>query len=236
MSKKLLLFVAVLILAVSDSGAIYAANNSTFNQTINAGALVTDIEDASRVTVASPSVTFTAKNFSFSCLSGASASTGTFGTNTQRIYVTNPGGANNGWTLTLAATSGATALWGTAIDFNDATTAGCTDGADVDTKGGQLTVDPSVGTLTADCGSCTTANVTKGSSTAYVQGTTDSVTLLNAALASDDVWQGYLTGAAMSQTIPAETATGSYTLNMTLTVTALQENLCVEHYWYLAAA
>ncbi|MGH7196878.1 MAG: hypothetical protein ACREGJ_03905 [Candidatus Saccharimonadales bacterium] len=221
--KKILLFAAVFLLASVFAGRVWAANNSTFNQTINTGTLATDIQDASHNSVASPSVTMSAKTFSFDCLSGGSASTGSFGTSGERIYVTNPDAADSGWTLALAATSGATATWSAGtptMDFNDAGGSGCTDGADTDTKGGQLTVDPSVGTLTADCASCTTANVTKGSSTAYVEGTTNSVTLLNAAALSDDVWRGYLTGVSLSQTIPAEQATGTYTLNMTLTVTA----------------
>jgi hypothetical protein len=227
MSRKISIgisaLVTALVVASAMQGTVSAANNSTFNQTINAGVLSTDILDASGVTVASPSVSMTAKNLSFTCLTGGSASTGIFGTNTQRVYVINPGGANSGWTLTLAATSGPTALWtsgGNTFDFNDAGTSGCSDGVDTDTKAGQLTVDPSVSTLTTDCASCVVTNVTKGSSTAYVEGTTNSVTLLNAAAASDDVWRGYITDATLSQTIPAETPPGAYTLNMTLTATA----------------
>ncbi len=207
------------LIAFANPQIVLAANNSTFNQTINAGTLSTDILDASRNSVASPSVGMTARNFSFNC----QTSTGTFGTNTERIYVINPNAANNGWTLTLAATPGPTAVWtsgGNTFDFNDAAGSGCTDGADADTKAGQLSVDPSVSTLTTDCTSCTTTGVSKGSSSAYVQGTTDSLTLLTAAAASDDAWRGYITGVNLSQTIPAETPTGTYTLNMTLTATA----------------
>lgn len=208
------------------SSAAFAAGNSTFTQTINVGTLATDIKDENRATVASPGVTMSSKTFSFDCYSGGTASTGTFGTNTQRIYVTNPGAANNGWTLTLAATGGATTLWQNGgstenYDFNDAGGSGCTDGGDADSQGGQLTIDPNAGTLTADCGSCVTTNVSKGSSTAYDQGTTDSVTLLSAAAGSDDYWRGYLTGATLSQTIPAEQAVDTYTINMTLTSTSL---------------
>lgn len=221
---QIILFALAVVVITGLPQIAFAANNSTFNQTINAGVLSTDILDASRNPVASPAVGMSAKNFSFTCQSAGSASTGTFGTNTERIYVTNPGAANNGWTLTLAATGGATATWsdgGTnTFDFNDAGGSGCTDGGDADTKAGQLTVDPSVGTLTTDCTTCVATNITKGSSTGYVQATTDSVTLLNAAAASDDVWRGYLTGVNLSQTIPAETPAATYTLNMTLTVTA----------------
>jgi hypothetical protein len=222
--RSIILAGAGVVLTLCLPQTAMAVNNSTFNQTINAGVLSTDMLDASQVTVASPSVAMTAKSLSFACQSGGSASTGTFGTNAQRIYVMNPGGANNGWTLTLAATSGATTTWvsgGNSFDFNDPTTSGCGDGADADTKSGQLTVDPSVGTLTADCASCALTNVTKGTSTAFLQATTDSVTLLNAALSSDDIWRGYLTGVGLSQTIPAETPAGAYTINMTLTATAL---------------
>ncbi|HEX6258441.1 MAG TPA: hypothetical protein VFZ48_03100 [Candidatus Saccharimonadales bacterium] len=204
------------VIVVFGGASVQAASNSTFNQTINAGTLATDIMDASRVPVASPSVAMSAATFSFNC----QTTTGTFGTNTERIYVTNPDAADNGWTLTMAATAGVTGLWSTGIDFNDGTGAGCTDGADADTRAGQLTIDPSVSTITTDCTSCTAGNITKGSSTAFAQGTTDSITLLNAAAGSDDIWRGYVTGIGLSQTIPAETAAGSYSINMTLTATA----------------
>lgn len=197
-----------------------ALNESTFNQVINAGTLVTDIKDASQVTVASPSLNMSATNFSFTCQSGGSASTGVFGTNTERIYVTNPDGADNGWTLTMAATSGATSNWSSGYDFNDPGGSGCTDGGDADALGGQLTIDPSASTLTADCTSCTSANIAKGSSAAFNQGTLDSITLLNASNTSDDIGQWYLTDVDVSQTIPAETAAGSYNIEMTLTATA----------------
>jgi hypothetical protein len=208
-----------------SSGVAFAANTPTFNQTISAGALSTDVLNASRVSVASPSATLSAKTFNFDCQTGGSASTGTLGTTSEREYVMNPGAANNGWTLTMAATSGATALWtsgGNTFDFNDAGTSGCTDTptTETDTKPGQLTVNPSAGTLTADCATCTVANISKGSSAAFVEGTTNSITLLNAALASDDNWRGYLYGSTLSQTIPAEQVAGAYTLSMTITVTA----------------
>jgi hypothetical protein len=219
-----LLIVAYSFFAISQYVA--AAGNSNFSQTINAGTLTTDIRDENRASVASPSVTMGAISYPFACLTGGSAPSGTFGTNTQRIYVDNPGNANNGWTLTLAATGGATTLWQNGgssqnYDFNDPGGSGCTDGGDADSKGGQMTVNPAVGTLSADCLACVTTNITLGSSTAYNQGTTDSVTLLNAASGSDDFGRWYLTGANVSNTIPAEQPADSYTINLTLTVTAL---------------
>jgi len=211
----------VLGVALSLTTVSYAANNANVTQTINSGTLVTDIRDASRVTVASPTFAMAGTTFSFNC----QTTTGTIGSASQRLYVDNPGAANAGYTLTLAATAGATGLWNNtgvtqSFDFNDPTTAGCADGADADAKGGQLTVNPAASTFTADCSSCTVTGITKGASTAYSQGVVDSVTLLTAAAGSDDVGRWYLTGIGLSQTIPGEQPNDSYTINLTATVTA----------------
>jgi hypothetical protein len=191
--------------------AAFAANTPTLNQTINAGTLSTNIYQSDDVTpVASPTVAFAAKNVSFSC----QTSTATLGDTNNKVNVTNMA-ANNGWTLAIAATSGFTATWTNGTNtykFNDATGTGCTNG--------QLTVDPSVATLTDDCSStCSDATVTKGSSTAFNHATTtDSVTLLSNS--SGAAWEGYLTGISMSQKIPASQPSGSYSLGMTITATA----------------
>lgn len=226
--RTLLHLLAVVVGVISTPVIAFAASNSNFTQTITTGTLTTDIMNASRVSVGSPAVAMSAKSFSFDCYAGGTASTGTIGTNTERLYVSNGDAADNGWTLTLAATAGNTATWANGgatqrFDFNDPSgaTAGCNDGADVgDTVGGQLTVNAAAGTLTTDCGSCTATGVSLGTSAAFNQGTTDSVTLLNAGASSTDVWRGYLTGTTLSQTVPAEQAADSYTLNLTLTATA----------------
>jgi hypothetical protein len=225
--RTLLQMLAVVAAVVSAPVVAYAASNSNFTQTINAGTLTTDIMDASRVTVGSPSVAMTAKAFSFDCQAAGTASTGTLGTNTERLYVNNGDAADNGFTLTVAATSGATSTWANGgatqtFDFNDptGTTAGCTDGGDADNRPGQMGINPAAGTLTTDCGSCTTTGVSLGTTTAFAQGTTDSITLINAGSTSTDIWRGYLTGAAVTQTVPAEQVPDSYTLNLTLTATA----------------
>lgn len=224
--KKILQRIVVAVIAVGAVGAVgftttYASNNASVTQTISAGTLTTDIRDASRVSVASPVFPITAASFSFNC----QTSTGTIGSNTQRIYVDNPSSANNGWTLTIAATSGATATWANTgstqtLDFNDPTSSGCSDGADADSKAGQMTLNAAAGTLTTDCSTCSTTSITKGTSTAFSQGSTDSITLLNAAAASDDVGRWYLTGVGVSQTIPAEQPADSYSIGLTATVTA----------------
>lgn len=201
-----------------------AASSSDFTQSITAGVLSVDIQDATRTTVPTPSVALGAKNFSFAC----QTSTGSFGTASQRIYAINPGAATpNGWNVTVAATGGATALWQNTgatkkFDFNDATGSGCTDGADTDTFGGQLSIDPSVSTLTADCTTCNNTSITKGSASAFVETTTNNITLLSASSGASNPYRGYLTGLGMSQTLPAEQgADSSYSINLTMTITAL---------------
>jgi hypothetical protein len=152
------------------------------------------------------------------------ASTATFGTSTQQVYVKNPDAADNGWSVSLAATS-PTAVWDSTIadyDFNDVGSSGCTDGADTDSFAGQLTIDPSVGSLDVGaCTSCTSTNVSKWSSASFVEGTTDSITILTGATGSDDIGDWKLSGVALSQTIPAEQAAANdYNINMMLSVTA----------------
>lgn len=202
------------------SGAVRSATTA-LTQVINPGTLSVDIVDASYASVSSPSVAMAAQSFSFAC----SSSTGTLGTSTQQIYVKNPDAADSGWSLTIAA-SAPTAFWnsaGTDYDFNDATSSGCGDGADADTLIGQMTINPSAGTLAKGaCSTCGVTNISKGTSASFVQSTTDSITLLTAASGSDDIGDWTLQGATISQTLPAELpAASDYTISLTVTVTAL---------------
>lgn len=223
--KNVLQKIAFIALSVVLTGMLssraLAASNSSLTQTINPGTLTTDITDASRVSIASPTLAMTTSNVGFTC----STTTGTLGSNTSRLYISNASNASGGWTLTASATSGTTSLWtdqtyGTSYDFNDAASAGCSDGTDADTAGGQLRIDPSVGTITTDCQSCTMTGISKGSSAAFAEGTTDSITLINAGASSDDIWRGYLTGVGLTQSIPANTDWGHYSFGLTLTATA----------------
>jgi hypothetical protein len=216
-----------LVLAVLMTGGlggatyVLASSTSNFTQTINAGTLAVDIVDASYVTVGSPTMAMTNATFSFTC----QTITGSFGTASQQIYVSNPDAADNGWTVSVAA-SAVTAVWDGAasdFDFNDPTGSGCTDGADTpDTVGGQMTVDASGATLaTGQCAACSVTNVTKGSSAAYNSGTTDTITILTGAAGSDDIGDWKLTGVSISQKIPAEQGAASdYDINMVLSIAA----------------
>lgn len=211
--KKLIRIVgaltAVFALALVPSATFAQSATSNVTQQINSGVLTAAILDASRVAVPSPSFAMTATNFSFSC----QTATGTLGSGTQRLYVINPSATAGGqsWNLTMAAT-GPWSNGSATYAYNDAAGAGCT--------GGQLTVNPTPGTVTADCVStaCTGATITKGNSTAMTGSTP--VTIISGAVGTT-IYRGYITGVSLSQAIPAEQPSGAYTLPVTLTATAV---------------
>lgn len=180
------------------------------------GALSVDIVDAGSASVASPSVDMSAINFSFS----NQTSTGTFGISSEKIRVDN-GTGTAVWTLSLAADGGATSFWNgvsSDYDFNDPT-AGAGDGGDADSLGGQMTLDPSASTITPE-GGCTLTNISSGSSTAFNQGVTDSITLASATTGADTGCYWDITDINISQTIPAEQPADSYSVDMTLSIIA----------------
>jgi hypothetical protein len=175
-----------------------------------------DFVDGSGTSVASPSASLSSTSVAFTC----QTATGTLGTATQKLRVTSTLDKPT-WTLAMAATSGPTATWYSppappipahTYKFNDSAGAGCTNG--------QLTVDASAGTLTAQT-NCSTAGITKGASAAFASGTTDSVTILSSASPSDVDCYWELTGIGLSQKVPASQPGGNYTINMTITATAI---------------
>lgn len=183
--------------------AAYAATTatSTLSQAITAGTASTDIRNQAGGAVSNPTFTMGAASIS----TEKQTVTGTFGNDQNRITVDNPGGANNGWTLALNATNPGTAKW--------------TDGGknylyNGNANTGQLTVNPSAGTLQSTVGSDT--GISKGSQAAF-SGSTP-VTLLTASASSDDIWRGHLTGVSLSQSIPGGQPAGTYTLQMTQTL------------------
>lgn len=185
------------------AGPALASSQTQLSQTINTGTLSVDIVDGSGVTVGSPAVAFGAAPFSFTAQTG----TGTLGTSTQKIRVSNATTTAT-WSMTMAATSGNTTLWSAGtptMDFNGNASAG------------RLTIDPSVGTITPT-NSYTSTGLTKGSSTSFSQAVTDSVTLLTAGSSADKPGRWDFTGVDLTQDIPAAQTPGTYTINMTLTV------------------
>lgn len=179
------------------------------------GTLSVDIVDGAGSSVASPFLEMGGANVSFS----NQTATGTFGISSQKIRVDN-GTGTAVWTLSLAADSGATALWDgtTDYDFNDPT-ANAEDGADTDSFGGQMTVDPSSSTITPE-GGCTLTNISSGGSSSYSEGVTDAITIASASSGADTNCYWDITDIDISQTIPAEQPADSYTIDMTLSIIA----------------
>lgn len=222
--KTKILNLLFLVFIISITGSVYyvfAANTSTFNQTINSGTLTVDIVDGSYVTVSAPSINMSTLSFGFTC----QTSTGTFGTATEQIYVKNPDASDTGWTVSLAGSTD-TAVWdsaGTDFDFNDPGGSGCIDsGTDPDSYGGQMTVDASAASVSVgSCASCTATGVSGGSSSSFEEGFTDDITILSGAAGSDDVGDWTLQGVSISQKVPAEQpAASDYAINMVLTIAA----------------
>jgi hypothetical protein len=187
----------------------------------NYGNLNLDIVDGSDQSVASPSFAMSTLGYNFNCTN----ITGSLGSASQKIRVSNLT-TTPGWSASIAATAGNTDLWRNTgdteqYDFNDplGTPNGCTDGPDADSEAGQLTINPSAGTITPETG-CTNSNVSLGSSSSFNQGTTDSLQLISATSSanSDCIWD--ITGINLSQYVPAEQPIGTYDINLTITIIA----------------
>ncbi|MFH0873885.1 MAG: hypothetical protein V1846_03575 [Candidatus Komeilibacteria bacterium] len=179
----------------------------------SAGSLSVDIVDGSGVSVGSPSVTMNAATYSFAY----QTVTGTLGTASQKIRVTNTT-ATATWTMAIAG-SATTAVWTDSshtYDFNDST-ASAGDGADADSVGGQLTINPSGGTITPQDG-CSSTGVSLGSSSAFVEDTTNSITLASAGGTASTNCYWDFTGISLSQTVPASQNVSTYTISLTITV------------------
>ncbi len=179
------------------------------------GSVSVDIVDSGGTPVGSPAVTMNTVVVTI----GHQSATGIFGEENQRIRVTNNSG-NAQWTLTVAADAGPAAIWdGTPADydFNDPT-ANAGDGADDDILGGRMSLGANVGTLWGTCGPTA---VTKWSAASFSEWATNSITLLTAGAGADTQCYWDFTGVDISQTIPGEKASGSYSIPMTLTATAI---------------
>lgn len=181
--------------------------------------LAVDIVDSGGSSVSSPSVGFSAATFSPAT---TTTTTGTLGVSSQKIRVSN-GTGSGAWSLTLAPTSGATALWNTGsvtYDFNDTNTDG-SDDADADTKGGRLTVNPAGITITPVSPCASTTGLSAGSSSSFreVAAAVNSITVASASGAASGFCTWDITGVGLSQIIPARQSTGTYTLSFTLTIT-----------------
>jgi len=208
---------AVPITLFSSTNTTGNTGSWTFNSGCVGGSLVTDIVDAGGSPVASPTVALTTAPFGFNY----QTSTGTFGVSSQKIRVTNSTGTAP-WTLSVAAASGPSSFWNGAssdYDYNDPT-ASAVDGVDTDSLGGQLSVNPSVGTITPEVG-CTSTGISMGSSSSFSEpGSVNSITVVSASGSADVDCYWDITGVGVSQTIPAEQTPIDYSIDMVVSVIA----------------
>jgi hypothetical protein len=205
-SLKVGVTLAALTSIVAAAPAAHAAltANSQLSQQVTAGTLSTSIRDGAGAVVASPSFSMG----SVAASTSVQTATETFGSASQRITVDNPGGADNGWVLSLAATGGATATWTSGANTYAFNGTGTT---------GQMTINPAAATLVPTTPN-TATGVTKGTSGTFTGATP--ITLLTAGTTAEKIWNGYITGVGVSQVIPANQPLGTYTIDMTQTVAA----------------
>ncbi len=185
---------------VSPATAVAISGTTTI---ISAGALAVDIVDGSDQTVSSPSVSFSNTFFSWV----GAQTTGTLGTSTQKIKVTNTTTTHT-WTLSIAATSGESALWQdspNSYDYNGTQSAG------------RLRVNPSSVTITPG-GACSNTGISGQSAQYFVSGSVSSINLVIASASAEHNCYWYITAVGLTQDIPAEQPTGTYSLGMTITV------------------
>ena len=179
----------------------YADDVTELTQVISAGVLSTDVTDASGNTVASPTITFPVKTQE----TGVQTSQATYPSGTNRALVSNPG-ATAAWRLQLQAEDGPTALWtsgGDTFDYNGTAAQG------------QMTIDATGATLATLHGTAT-GITQQASAETFAQGSKDVLDILTAT--GGVMWEGYLTGINISQTIPSLQATGTYRINLLQTV------------------
>lgn len=197
-----LVAVAVFTAAVAVPSVSHAALNANLSQVINAGTLSVDFVDGSNVSIASPSIAFGAVDFSFACQDG----TATLGTASQKLQVKNPKKA--GVSIDLNAVTPGTGEWSNGgtenYNYNDATGSGCTNG--------QLAV--TGGTFTKTAGSGTPTQTMPGG--AFTG--TSAVVLLNNT--GNVAYNADLTNFTLTQKIPAEQTSASYSLPMVVSYIA----------------
>ncbi len=190
-----------------------------FNKFIPTPLLTTDFTTDADVSVANPSFAFSGTATASTC----QTTTGTLGDATNQLIRVFNTTNNPAWTLTIAPTGGPIANWSSgteSYDFNDPGSSGCGEGGDDDGLPGQLSMTPISGTHTPNKSGCTGSNLSRGSAASFSEGVTDSITLLTGSASAqiDCIWSMY--NVPMSQKIPAYTLPGSYSLPMTVTITA----------------
>jgi hypothetical protein len=182
--------------------------------TVDPGVLSVDIVDGMGNTIANPGFSFPAIDSSFQCSQNTVTPTNII----MRVRNQTP---NPSWSLSVAPTAGSSGLWQASesvYDFNDPS--GCMDGADPDSAGGQLTVDPRAVTAQAQSG-CSSEGISSGGVMSFREGTADSAQIASSSsLSNIDCYWDFSSSIEYSQALPSALSADQYTLNLTMTVVA----------------
>lgn len=200
-------------------GTLTGITHTAYSEAAFTGSLSTGFVDAAMNEVATPSVPFANHTTS---TGECGLVTAMLGTTSQRLRIENDL-VTNGWNVSIAATAGPTTLWAAGsnrYDFNDPMLDGCGDNNDSDAYAGQLQVKPAAMTLTPYQTGCGTTGLSSGPDTKFDEGVTDAITLVSGSSSSVRFCHWDALSVGLEQRIPAKTSPGSYTIDMTVTITA----------------
>ena len=171
-----------------------------------------DVIDGSDASIGSPEFSFPQTEF------GSQESTGIIGNDMATVFVNNET-SHPAWTLSIKASDSDEVWEGSShsFDFNDPD--GRTDSGDADTVGGQLTINPANLTITPSSG-CSVTGLTRGTSTSFSEGATDSIVLLSSGATADADCSWELRGINMEQVLPENQSADEYSLDLILTIIA----------------
>jgi hypothetical protein len=182
--------------------------------TVDPGVLSVDIVDGLGGTITNPGFSFPTIDSSFQCSQNTVTPTNII----IRVRNNTP---YPSWSLSVAPTAGSSGLWQASesvYDFNDPS--GCIDGADPDSAGGQLTVDPRAVNAQAQSG-CSTEGISAGGAMSFREGIADSAQIASSSsLSNIDCYWDFSSSIEYSQALPSALSADQYTLNLTMTVVA----------------
>jgi len=221
------------------STIVLANSNPDFKLTVTPGTLGVDIVNVNSNyhSISDPIFIFNPIQASTECKSGANSAGMVLGSDFHdlklesyggNIYISNPDAADDGFTVSIAATDGDRSTWydsvgNNVLDFNANDCSSVNKPLTIEgvtNLGGRMYVNPSVAILsTGKCGtSCTTNGLSLGSANHFEYNNIGSITLLQADASADNVADYVINGINVSQTIPAMVSAGNYSLGMTMSV------------------
>ncbi len=205
--------------AGNNSGTIGISSSNSWRgqivvlQAIPSALLESRLVDSSNNPIGPTSFPMSATTSRFTC----QTTTGTLTNSNAKIRAAAGSNYTSGWTLSLGATGGAGATWsngaGSTYSYNNPAGSGCT--------AGQLTVNGTGATYQHPCINLGSGVTGFTGISSFSSGSVDSITLMSASPSATRECFRYAYGYALTQQIPPEKRSGSYSLPMTLTMTAL---------------